>query len=345
MQLLIHYGIYKTGSSFIQTICARNKAHLESSGIYFPESKYDDRMIAGEISPGNSSGLTMLLKELNEIECRKLISGWKREAEKRSCNRILISDEALIHVFAIRESLIFFNQILDNLNFQHVSCFAYFRDPVDHCISTFKHRAKRGTIPDYEFWVKNTYETFLVIKSFLSTYQHVKFHWKFNAYQKDGKDLLSKFFLDWLGIQLPNDISYPSVNPSLSLSELKFIQIIRNKNERLVPYVYDAFLRVPKSGKANDSFAEELYRSIASAELSKYQDVLDSLNSLLPDGEKLIIKSKEILEKNKKENDILLSEKQVNAIFDAFYLSSKMKSILIDFLKRVKRAIFRKGKK
>lgn len=344
MQLLIHYGIYKTGSSFIQTICIRNKELLESSSIYFPESKYDERMLAGEISPGNSSGLTNILRKGDEVACRKLLDKWVKTAKQRNCDKILISDEALIHVFAIKDSLMLLKKIINDAGMSPVNCFAFFRNPVDHCISTFKHRAKRGTIDDFEAWVKHTYETMKVIDAFLKNYSNAGFNWSFRAYKKDGSELSNTFFKDWLSISVPENLKVASINPSLTLSELKVIQIARKDNEKKVPYLYHVFLKLPKRNKANDKIAEGQYKFIAATELIKYNSVLQALNSKLPPDENLIIESPNTFDEGKEKAVLSLSQEQVSAIFSAYNESMNIKSLTIDFLREVKRTLtFRNG--
>ena len=76
MKLLIHFGIYKAGSSYLQHICASKRDYLIANNIYFPESKEDQKMKKGLISKGNADGLDSAFKKEDPSKISKILQQW-----------------------------------------------------------------------------------------------------------------------------------------------------------------------------------------------------------------------------------------------------------------------------
>lgn len=68
MKLYLHCGYHKTGSSFLQTLFARNRKLLEDHGFFFPEGNKDEDMLKGNISAGNGWLLSEYLKNKEQAE-------------------------------------------------------------------------------------------------------------------------------------------------------------------------------------------------------------------------------------------------------------------------------------
>jgi hypothetical protein len=287
MELFIHFGIYKTGSSFLQTICAHNRERLKSKAIWFPHAEKDEEMLAGKITPGNGKRITAHLLHFNRQKVIDLFSQWVKEAMENGCNSILISDEALIHAFAVSKSLGILKDAIDSTAINAVHCLGYFRDPVDHCLSTFKHRAKKGTIFDFEKWVHNDYETADVLNNFLKNFHTIGFNWAFRKYERNGLVMADFFFKEWLKVPEYKLVQSNEVNPSLSFSELSVIQYFGKWNKSLIRPVYNGFLQLSKEKKARDADMEDYFRGIAYEALIAKKSVFDELNKYLPPNQTL----------------------------------------------------------
>ncbi len=159
MKLFIHFGIYKAGSSYLQYVLANSRTYLLDKGIYFPNSLQDKKMLQGLISPGNADGLEEVLKVKNEKGLQRLLRQWIEAAEKKQCDRVLLSAEALVHQLAKKDTLEFLEKVTKDSGYTEIHAMGFFRDLTEHALSTYKHRAKSGKIPDYETWVKEVYET------------------------------------------------------------------------------------------------------------------------------------------------------------------------------------------
>jgi hypothetical protein len=337
MELFIHFGIYKTGSSFLQTICAHNRESLKSKGIWFPHAEKDEEMLAGKITPGNGKRITTYLLDFNRQKVIGLLSQWVKEAKENGCNNILISDEALIHAFAVSKSLGILKDTADSTGINAVHCLGYFRDPVDHCLSTFKHRAKKGTIFDFEKWVHNDYETPNVLNNFLKNFQTIGFNWTLRKYERNGLIMADFFFKEWLKVPEYKLVQSNEVNPSLSFSELSIIQYFGKWNKSLIRPVYNGFLQLSKEKKTRDSDMEDYFRGIAYEALISRKSVFDELNSYLPQNQALIF-----------EGHPLPTHKAIPAFaFSTFQVESLAISInkglsLKNQLKHIGRSLFKK---
>lgn len=288
MNLYIHFGIYKTGSSFLQTMCGRNRELLEKSGYYFPKSTREKDLLAGRISPGNGNGISVLLKNGDQEKISSLVGEWASEAIARRCNKILISAEAIIHPISTHKGLDTLIKAVEQNGIEKIRAFGYFRDLTDHCLSTYKHRAKRGTIPDFEAWVANSYETVSVLKKFLQVFKKYPIEWKFRKYSKNANFMATSFFQDWLKIDvLPPIPEKKQINISLSLSELLLIQQIAHVTPSLVSLVYQELIAIHGKDKADDNVLENAYRQIIGIHLSRGNEVIEALNILLPETEQL----------------------------------------------------------
>jgi hypothetical protein len=287
MHLYLHFGIYKTGSSFLQTLCGYNRDLLKEHGYFFPRSEREDDLMAGRISPGNGNGFSKLLKQGDTAKTISLLEIWCREAETNQCTKILISAEALIHALATKIGLETLVTAANELNFKKIKALGFFRDPVDHCLSTYKHRAKRGGLPDFSVWVEQTYETPAVLAQFEKLHRDYPINWSFRKYSKETTFMVKAFWVDWLQMEMPALPETLEVNVSLKLSELLVIQQLASVNRDWIPYVYQAFMDVPKYEKAKDSSLEESYRQVIRQKLNRYNTFFHSWNQLMPLQERL----------------------------------------------------------
>lgn len=287
MELYLHIGIYKTGSSFLQTMCGRNRSLLQQYGYYFPTSEREADLMAGRISPGNAQGLVAFLKQGDVAKTTALLERWTQEAEAISCDKILISAEALIHPLATAVGTQPLVQAVQTLGIELVKCLGFFRDPLDHCLSTYKHRAKGGAIADFPEWVEQHYETMEVLNQFHGVYRQFPITWSFRKYNQDGEVMARAFFSDWLGIDTPALSESKEINVSLNLSELLTIQQLASANPDWIPHISHAFMGIPRDAKANDRDLEKVYLLIIGEKLQHYNGFIHAWNQLMPPLEKL----------------------------------------------------------
>jgi hypothetical protein len=289
MDLYLHAGLYKTASSYLQTVCALNVDTLQERRIYFPTSAFDAEMRAGKISPGNAGTLADDLKQSNQTRLTALLQSWKITAASLNCSKVLISAEAAIHGLATPFGLRTLQAAARAAGYEQIHILAFFRDLVDHALSTYKHRAKSGTIPDFEQWIRDTYETPRVIKGIVTSAENHHIAWTFRAYRKDSRHMTHAFFEDWLQIPAPELPSLPRVNESVTLSEVLVMNEVARAYPLVTDYFVNAFKKLPAGEKAADRDLEAWFYQRAFQVLSAHADLIEELNARMPPAERVVV--------------------------------------------------------
>jgi hypothetical protein len=285
----------------------------------------------GLISKGNADGLESGMKSEDESKITMILKQWYEEAEKMNCKAVLISAEALVHQLAIQNRL---NKIIvsaESIGFTEIKAMGFFRDLADHALSTYKHRAKSGRIPDYKHWVSQVYETpklFENLSQVMASDHSIE--WTLRKFQKDSDFLKAAFFKDWLRIEVPDFQTRPNVNESVTLSEIK----VMNHLCKLYPNVTDYFVNDLKALashlKAKNTGLQQHFLSTFAKALSQNQNCLDQLNVFFQEGERLVLNNQSIDVKHI-EPPISLSEQQLEVISQCiqFFNTTKGKKVLI----------------
>ena len=314
MKLLIHFGIYKAGSSYLQHICASKRDYLIANNIYFPESKEDQKMKKGLISKGNADGLDSAFKKEDPSKISKILQQWYNIAESKNCNIVLISAEALVHQLAEQRKLNLIVNSANTIGYTEIRAMGFFRDLADHALSTYKHRAKSGAIPDYKHWVNNVYETPKLLENLASVIinnQDIK--WTLRKFKKDSNFLKQAFFKDWLEIEVPGFQTRPNVNESISLSEVKVMNHIRKIYPNVTDYFYEGFKNLPKKDKADDEDLDAYVLSSFAKNLAQHDKNIQNINTYFAKNEQLVVgefKNTDINEPTMK-----LSDSQISYLF------------------------------
>ena len=287
MKLFLHIGTEKTGSSYLQSLLAINRAQLESASIYFPKAgKREKDMRSGKISPGNGQDLYEGLSAQKYDVVKKILLEHFLTADKKDLEKVLISNELLVKTFAEEEVLTSFVHTARAIGYNKIKLLLIIRDPVDQALSLYKHRAKSGNVAPISEWIKNDYAYGNVLGSFFNIINKINtIDTEYRKYSSGSGSLESILFKDWLEIETPVKVLDKKVNPSLTLSELLMLRNLNLYNPDLVPLLYDKLLKIPKSLKAGESGLEGYYRSIISENLENYHEVWEECNKRLADGE------------------------------------------------------------
>lgn len=243
-------------------------------------------MKQGSISNGNAGKLEYLLWTGNVKATARLLESWKVEAELTSCDRILISAEALVHQIALQHPLATLIESARQSGFKAIRALGFFRSLVDHALSTYKHRAKLGRYSDVRSWIENNYETPVLLQRLLDRLnEQPNIHFTLRSFRKDGEWMKQAFFGDWLGVELPAFNGKTEVNTSLSLSEIKILQGLRS----VYPLTLDVLVRrlqaIPTENKAKDKSLEDYTKTIFFTHLKQYRNLLNELSFYFKEGE------------------------------------------------------------
>lgn len=335
MKLFVHFGIYKAGSSYLQYIAGNKRSELVNLGIWFPNSPDDSKMNAGAISAGNAFELSGLLKHKDFQKIEQYLKRIKEEATKRNCDKVLLSSEALVHQFAKKDGLELLSKTLKKTGFNQVYALAFFRDLVDHCISLYKHRSKAGKNPDFEYWLKEVYETPRVLNEFFKNYQSVDFEWTLTKFRNDSTYMVDTFFSQWLGVNIGSLPSKPQVNESITLSEVKVMQVFKSFYPKTSAYLLDHFISLPRRLKAKDTNLENVHRSIAGDILSaNYNN--DKKFWILTDGTPMEIEEFSSCVPELNTSKVELSLDQLSVIFESVNYLTGIRSAKLKIQKCLK---------
>ena len=267
MKLFIHVGTEKTGSSYLQKLCGKNRQFLSDCGFWFPNAgRHERRLQNGTISPGNADELTGYIRSLDWTKVALWLKVRVNEAQKRKCQRLLLSNELLFAALSTSEAVNQFQASAAMAGINESSCLLIIRDPIDQALSLYKHRAKNGSTDDIEKWLERDYSLPNHLSKFLGQINESDIRFHLRKYDREGHSLIDIFFHDWLGIGTPPIRIEEVVNPSLSYSELAVIRHIVATCPKDQPVFYSNFLSVPLHQKAGDGSVE----ASASAKVERY---------------------------------------------------------------------------
>jgi len=328
MKLYLHCGYHKTGSSFLQTLFSRNRDLLQEHGYHFPVATREYDMMSGNISPGNGPELAAALKQNNSRESSDLLAGYVAEAQKKGCEAVLLSSENFFHAFDRKHAIECLVTVTKENGIGDIRALLYFRDPVSHALSTFKHRAKKGTIPDYTGWLEKEYETMGLIKQFLEYREQFPIEWICRKYSASSEHMAESAFAGWLGVTTPEIPEDDRVNTSLTLSELIAIQTLNEKRPSAIPFVQQAFSEIPGYEKGQDRNLNKLYSAEAYGVLAKEMDTIEKVNALLPLKEQLVLNPPEGSNGAAAINEVVLTKAQIRAFADAVEAAARSEQVL-----------------
>jgi len=328
MKLFLHCGYHKTGSSFLQTLFSRNRDYLQKNGYHFPVASREYDMQSGNVSPGNGPELAAALKHNNSRESSELIAGYVADAQKKGCGAVLLSSENFFHAFEKQHALECLTKVCKENHITEILALLYLRDPVSHALSTYKHRAKKGRIPDFTEWLRNEYETTRLTERFMEYKDQFPVEWTCRKYRSDSLHMAKSAFADWLALETPEIPEDDRVNTSLTLSELMTIQTLNENRPGLIPFVQQAFAEIPAGKKGNDVELSRWFNSIAYSVLSDHSGLITKVNDMLPDDEPLTLQPVEAETGSSVHNEIVLSKTQVKAFTEALEAGVKSEQVI-----------------
>jgi hypothetical protein len=287
MKCLFHIGTEKTGSSYLQKLSAKNRPHLEHHGVFFPHAGRDEkRLQEGTISPGNARELAELITAGEWPGVGSWLSERVAAARARDCSSLLLSHELLFVAMARPDATRRLQQAMTAAGATALpSALLVVRDPASHALSLYKHRAKDGRIGDIESWLGTSYRTPEDIQAFLEVEASGRVELTLRRYKKDAAVMERMFFDEWLEIPAPPVRIETTVNPSLSLSELRALRHLAARCPLDVPRFYSQLLKVPRSKKASDAEMEDYASSVCAAHVARFPELWDALaERLAEDG-------------------------------------------------------------
>jgi hypothetical protein len=217
--LMLHIGHPKTGSSFLQSVLAKNIDTLKRFGIDYPVPPRLEKAAAGEISSGNSAHLDLMLKD------PALLANNPSE-------RVLCSAERFFGDLSNprfqRELL----QLVERAGIERVEILLFLRDPVSYMISAYQQNAKRGTSAETSLsdFFQSRNMLVMVDKTLDFILSEPRLRATVRNYSAVRATLLDEL-CSWLDVPRAELVEPPAkvVNRSMTVSELMLLKAINQQ--------------------------------------------------------------------------------------------------------------------
>ena len=286
MQLHLHVGHGKTGSSFLQSWWALNRSELwRVARLYYPVGAADWRARAGEFSMGNGALLDQALQARDRPrQLRRFWSDLLRPVSRpggEAPQGVLFSAERWTRLLPQQiEALL---RLADAGGVQQIQIWLLVRDPLDHALSVYGQMVKRhgftGSLEDWLAIYDFPQALLQALKAFQSRPDRIAL--QVDHYGQQRGQLLERMQA-WL--QLPDDAPWQlpaqtAVNRSLNADELLLMRWLnRRYGDRAAPVGEALVDRLPNLAPAR------LQPAAAAAQdfLERWKGVQAQLNSLLP---------------------------------------------------------------
>lgn len=353
MRWYLYIGTEKTGSSHLQSVLALSRSQLSEAKVAFPPgTSHDERcMRNGQISAGNARLLASALQQGDTQAARHQLQQAVGFAEQTGSDKVVLACEWLTAVLAEPSALEHCLTLLEEVGATSVSMLLVLRDPLEQCLSLYKHRAKRGTAGDIDTWIaRGGYRLPADLASLRQQVKESTAELVVRRYDRKPGWLDRLFFEEWLGIPTPEVTLPDSVNPSLSLSELVLVRQMAETRPALVGPLFDALAAVPAKEKVQGAALEAYARAVAARAVAAHAAEWAAWNERLPEGEALTIPEAPA-ELPPMPRELSLSERQLQAVCQLLAEAATMPfmarllwhSHLRPALGRLKRRVWRIG--
>lgn len=251
---------------------------------------YDEAcMQRGRISAGNALHLARFLHENKWVEAENWLRAAAESARASQCDRVLLSSEWLLAALAHDDSLDQLSSCIQRVGRYSIEILLIMRDPEGQLVSLYKHRAKSGTTPSIDSWVRDGYDLPERLSSLRRQVAGSGVSLVVRGYGKEKGSLARLFFQEWLNVSVPEAPNALLVNPSLSLSELVLLRRLRASHPGLVPFLYERLLAIEPSMKVEGQAMQEHARQVAAHTVSKHVEEWRSWNAMLPETERFAL--------------------------------------------------------
>lgn len=120
MKLVLHPGLHKTGTSYLQSVFKSSQKQLQENGVLYPSTLGDAH-----------HEMAALYKALNNDAAEEMLDACVKEAREKDCHTVFLSSE----VFCEIEDLSFLSNSLSCFN--EISIIIYIRDPLSLYLSAY----------------------------------------------------------------------------------------------------------------------------------------------------------------------------------------------------------------
>lgn len=289
MTLLLHCGYHKTASSYLQTCFARNRPLLKQHGIHYPNDPRQQQAALGIPTAGNGAVLYDALVRGDESKTHHYLRRYLAEAKTLGHHSLLLSTESFFVTFAEPAARSLLLQAAKEEGVRVIRALLFFRNPVDHAISVYCHRAASGKLPPFALWLEEEFATPNRMNSFADNFRLGGVDWHLRRFQPRIDSIAQVAFSDWLRISAALDLSgmQAPVNVSISIAESALLREFHALFPGCARYLSRRLKMLPRELKANESPLRGLYEREAAAYFQRHRAMIEKINRLLPPDQPL----------------------------------------------------------
>jgi hypothetical protein len=303
--VLLHVGHGKTGSGYIQSFLVTNTEILVSNDITYPHHQSMQRAKVGLATSGNVDYMPHFADYIGE------------HAAASGTAKVLFSSE-----FLFRAILCYGDNFAHLCKYFDVAVILFIRDPLEHAISMYGQRIKRGRLTaSLDEYVSSEYRIPWLVSDLIDIVGAVGARLIVRNYSNYRRCILRAFLLainlDERGFTLP---PVDDINRSLSPSEIR-VQRAFNRyfGRQAWKFVSQPLVdNIPFSPRIDLTITRETYDKFC----EKMADILPVVNQKLPDGEQYSLNVPTHFSDQASKDDeefIYLSDRQMAVIASAVH--------------------------
>lgn len=291
MRLILHAGLPKTGSSFLQSFFYEKRKELEKNGIYFPIDRgLDERSIT---KAGNAKDLHLLIHKNSVDEIIHRIKKYCEEAAQNSCGNILLSHEGFYNSFPNILKNKKFSTYLSNSEISQVDIILVLRNPHDLLVSLYKQKCRSGKRIKPVSFLNQT----KIIDCIYDALKLPEKHRNINLHcinYDTNKNLLTAVFTKTLLRLTDNhstnfnyDFKSTRINRSLTFNQIKCLQFVSLFHKGIAVRISNTLQKSFYFKESLESI-KDFKSQINSLHKDRIRELIPRMNAYLPDDENII---------------------------------------------------------
>ncbi len=295
MNLKIHFGTQRTGSSYLQSTLYHAREELRRQHVLFPKGHGPDERNMRDrlISAGNGRRLAKAVSRQSWPVVRRVANWYFFEARKQKCQTVVISCEQLLPGLSKAANTAEFAACFKAAGFKSIEFMVFLRDPVEQSVSLYRHRAKNGDAPSAEEWFATHNQTALHLNGLMAASQAQNIKVTLLGYVSHPADLMKRFFDAWLDVTISVPPQDRPVNSSLRIPELHLIASCHSLN-RLSPYTLQIrFSELNPRDRTEDGRWLDYLAYLARLSVHRHHRVWQELALMLPEGQRFVVETEE----------------------------------------------------
>ncbi|NVK57221.1 MAG: hypothetical protein HWE26_16590 [Alteromonadaceae bacterium] len=221
MELILHIGTGKTGSTSIQSVLKDNFDDVSAQGVFFVGYMFDllsEKRYAWQRHSGTES-FNKLPVQQRKKELKDILAAAQKEAIERGCTKILWSNEALCNMPRVAE-------FIDSIWHDKVTVIAYVRRHDAYAVSAYKQWGLKHKIYSGELLSFSEFTNRFPLTFYDRLIKWQRRSWKYSLINYDKCGNVVDHFLSYTGVSLPAERASARQNTGDSLGSLLFKAIV-----------------------------------------------------------------------------------------------------------------------